>query len=229
MGVQFELKDDGSPVSVIDKELDASIAAALRKELPTVGIRGEEGAHHTGPDGTFWIDPIDGTQAYVDGLPYWGPTVSLVQDGVVSLGAFYSPVTDEMWLAIRGGGAWRNGVRLESRWDRWPRSKQAVLAPSRFHRAPRFPWKGKVRAFGSSAAHLALVAASAAVATIVPRWSLWDVGCGALMITEVGGALVGLDGAPIDVVAAGGDLPFLAGAPTALHDLSAALGRMDVR
>lgn len=226
--VDFELKSDGSPVSDADKEVEAFLTEELQRAFPGVGVRGEEGATVEGPEGTFWVDPIDGTQAYLDGLPYWGPAVTWVRDGELVMGGFYAPPLDEMWFAAAGAGAFRSGVRLEARWDRWERSKQVVLAPSRFHRGPRIDWRGKVRAFGSSAAHLALVASGAAVAAIVPRWSLWDVGCGALLITEVGGELVGLDGQPIDVVAVEQGLPFMAGASTALHDLADAFRRTDV-
>ena len=116
-------------------------------------------------------------------------------------------------------GAWRNGQRLEPAWPDMVRSWDALYAPSRFHRARRhIPWPGKVRALGSSAAHLAQVAAGGGLATVIPRWQLWDVGCGALLLEEVGGVLRTLDSRPFDPLAQP-NTPFIAGAPAAIHHL----------
>ncbi|MEZ4317556.1 MAG: inositol monophosphatase [Myxococcota bacterium] len=222
------VKPDGSPVTEADRVLDDWLARELPAAFPGCGVVGEEGAHETGPAGTFYVDPIDGTQAYLDGLPYWGPTVSLVRDGVLELGAFYVPPLDELWFAARGHGAFRNGERLQMGPSRWSESKQVIFVPSRFHRGPRATWSGKIRALGSTAAHLALVAGGAGVATVIPRWALWDVGCGVLLVTEAGGRVSAIDGSPIDVVSCRAGLPFMAGASTALQNLAAAFaGRTD--
>ncbi|MCB9677334.1 MAG: inositol monophosphatase family protein [Alphaproteobacteria bacterium] len=223
-----EMKDDGSPVTGADQAIDAWFAEQLPRAFPGVGVVGEEGAGIAGSAGTFFVDPIDGTQAYLDGLPYWGPTVCLVRDGVLELGAFYVPPLREYWFAARGHGAFRDGVRLTIGPPRWDDRRQVLLVPSRFHMRRHGHWPGKIRAFGSAAAHLALVAAGAGVATVVPRWSLWDVGCGALLVTEAGGRIATLDGAPYDVVNGEPGLPFAAGASTALQNLAAAFaGRTD--
>lgn len=217
-----EWKADGSPVTAVDRHLDATLAAGLLERYPGVGVLGEEGAHTAGR-GTFHIDPIDGTRAYLQGLAHWGPTVCLEEDGQLQFGAFYMPLLDAFYYGERGRGAWRNGVRLQGPAATHEPRDRILFAPSRIHDAPRGLWPGKVRVLGSAAAHLALVAAGAGAATLLPTWSLWDVGCGALLISESGGVLCGLDGAPIDVVRARQGLPFLAGAPTALQDVVAAL------
>jgi myo-inositol-1(or 4)-monophosphatase len=222
--VEVTLKDDGSPVTPMDASIDAWLAQELPRAFPGVGVIGEEGASETQDDGAgvFWVDPIDGTQSYIDGLPYWGPTVTLVRGGRVVFGAFYAPALDEFWFGAPGVGAWRSGRSLAGRLrgdGRWAPNKQVLFVPSRFHRGPRVPWAGKLRSFGSTAAHLALVAAGAGVAVVVPRWELWDVGCGVALIREAGGIIRGLDGAPVDVVNGPRGLPFVAGASSAVSTL----------
>ena len=222
---EITIKDDGSPVTAADAALDAWLAEELPNAFPGVGVIGEEGASEPQDEGAgvFYVDPIDGTQSYIDGLPYWGPTVTLVRDGRVVLGAFYAPVLNEFWFAAAGVGAWREGRSLAGAVGagnaRWEPNKQVLFVPSRFHRGPRVPWAGKIRSFGSTAAHLALVAAGAGVAAVVPRWELWDVGCGVALIREAGGVICGLDGAPVDVVNDPRGLPFVAGASSAVSTL----------
>ena len=58
------------------------------------------------------VDPIDGTRAYISGRADWTISVALVEDGAPALAALYAPVSEEMFLAVRGQGATRNGARL---------------------------------------------------------------------------------------------------------------------
>ena len=74
-------------------------------------------------------------------------------------------------------------------------------------------------ALGSSAAHLALVASGAGLVTVIPKWHLWDVGFGVLMVEESGRRVCDPEGNPIDVIACQPGLPILAGASTALDGL----------
>ena len=61
----------------------------------------------------MWIvDPIDGTRAFLAGRPDWTVSVALVEDGRPRLAALYAPVTDEMFLAVSGKGATRNGAPI---------------------------------------------------------------------------------------------------------------------
>ena len=207
---RFELKPDGTEVTAADRAAEARIVEGLSAAFPGTGIRGEEGVHIDGHAGTWHVDPLDGTAAYLEGLAHWGPTLCLVEGGRIRLGAFWTPLTREFWFVAAGHGAWRDGVRLAVEPRATLTRNDTVFVPSRIHRMPAVHWPGKVRALGSSAAHLAHTASGGGVACIMGRWHLWDVGCGALMVEEAGGAIVGLDGVDIHPSTDNGP-PFVAG------------------
>nr|MBA2321741.1 inositol monophosphatase [Deltaproteobacteria bacterium] len=194
-----EQKPDGSQVTAADRAVETMLVEALARAFPGVAIRSEEGGGRPGENGCWHVDPIDGTSSFVEGLAHWGPTVCLERDGRIVAGAFWQPRLGEFWYAERGVGAWHGDIRLRAREPVLPDWDQALLLPSRFHLAGPIPWPGKVRALGSSAAHLALVAQGGAVATIIPQWSMWDVGCGALLIEEAGWSVLDARGDRVDV------------------------------
>jgi fructose-1,6-bisphosphatase/inositol monophosphatase family enzyme len=161
----------------------------------------------------------------VSQLAYWGPTVCRVVDGALQAGAFYVPRLREHWYAEVGRGAWRDDRRLVSGDVDSVGREDVLFVPSRFHRWSPVPWAGKIRALGSSAAHLAHVAAGGGLATVVPRWELWDVGCGALLIREAGRVIWGPGGEAVEPERVPPGSPLLAGAPTALRTLLDATDR----
>lgn len=211
-------KADGTQVTDADRAAEEVIVEGLVRACPGMAILGEEGAKVEGSDGAWYVDPIDGTSAFVEGLAYWGPTVCLVRDGRLEVGAFHLPRIGETWYAARGVGAFRDDKRLHPPEPEIIGRNDSLYLPSRFHVRMPIPWPGKVRALGSTAAHLAHVASGGAIATIVARWALWDIGCGWLLVKEAGRAAVDLTGAPFDPMEHA-DQPFAAGARVALDQL----------
>ncbi|MEN0068284.1 MAG: inositol monophosphatase family protein [Myxococcota bacterium] len=218
-----EHKRDGSLVTAGDRAVEALIVEGLERAFPEDGIVAEEGTRvEPKANGGVWhVDPIDGTSAFVGGLAYWGPTICRVRDGELEVGAFYVPRLDEFWYAAKGQGAWRNEERLQPDLNAAVGPESILLAPSRFHLAGPVPWPGKVRALGSGAAHLALVASGGGVLTAMPSWALWDVGCGVLLVRETGLVIRDLSGAPVVPEAETPGTPFLAGTESALRILTA--------
>lgn len=215
-------KADGSPVTEADQAAEEILVERLSRLFPGEGVRSEEGTRIEGRPGspTWFVDPIDGTGAFVSQLAYWGPTLCRVVDGQLQVGALWIPRVREFWYGERDGGAWRDGERLPVRPSDGRVAKNDVLfVPSRFHRRHPVPWPGKIRALGSSAAHLALVAAGGGLAAVVPQWSLWDVGCGALLIREVGRVIWDTTGQAVDPEQVPTNLPLLIGEPGALRTL----------
>jgi myo-inositol-1(or 4)-monophosphatase len=213
-------KDDGSRVTDADLASEAILLEAIRRHFPDDGIHSEEAGHAVrGTSGATWyVDPLDGTDAYVEGLAHWGPTIGRVVDGRVEQGALYLPRLGEFWFAAQGAGAWLGDRRLAPV-DPPEGDRNAVLyLPSRAHQIGPLPWPGKVRALGSTAVHLALVASGAAAGTVVTRWSPWDVAAGILLVQETGRQLLRLDGvraAPDRSV----PMPFAACATSAVTEL----------
>jgi myo-inositol-1(or 4)-monophosphatase len=108
-------KTPGQPVSEADLACDAMLRERLGALLPEAAWLSEESAETPGrSDARFaWVvDPIDGTRDFVRGRSGWAVSVALVEDGAVQAGVLIAPARDERWWAVRGGGAYRNGVRL---------------------------------------------------------------------------------------------------------------------
>ncbi|MEM6930780.1 MAG: inositol monophosphatase family protein, partial [Myxococcota bacterium] len=216
-----EHKRDGSLVTAADRAVETQLVDELTRAFPDDGIIAEEGARvePRSGGGTWHVDPIDGTSAFVGGLSYWGPTIARMRDGELEVGAFYVPRLNEFWYAARGEGAWRDDVRLRPDPDPSIHSDSILFAPSKFHLAGPVPWPGKVRALGSGAAHLALVAAGNGVLTALPHWAMWDIGCGVLLVREAGLVIRDVTGAPVDPEAERPGTPFLAGTESAVECL----------
>lgn len=100
-------------VSRADRDCEALIRAGIAAEFPEDGILGEEAGARPGASGVTWvIDPIDGTVPFLVGLPHWCIAIAIQSDAGTEAGAIFQPLTEEMFTARRGAGAWCNGARL---------------------------------------------------------------------------------------------------------------------
>jgi myo-inositol-1(or 4)-monophosphatase len=106
------LKAGSSPVSEADIAVDRFLSTRLPPLVPDAGWLSEETEDNPARMKTarVWVvDPIDGTRAFLDNRPDWAVSIALVEDGRPTVAALYAPITGEMFLATRGGGATRNG------------------------------------------------------------------------------------------------------------------------
>jgi len=110
-GVDVELKQDRSPVTIADREAEDVLFSILSSEFPGDAFLGEEQGERAGSSGYRWlIDPIDGTKSFIQGVPLYGVLVGLeAPDGEAVLGVVYLPGTDEVIAAARGEGCTWNG------------------------------------------------------------------------------------------------------------------------
>jgi histidinol-phosphatase len=109
-GVQIETKADNTPVTIADRESEATIRAIIRQHYPSHSIVGEEeGATDGDPDFRWIIDPLDGTKSFVRGVPLYGTLVGLEIEGQAKVGAVYMPALNEMISAATGLGCHWNG------------------------------------------------------------------------------------------------------------------------
>ncbi|HXU46912.1 MAG TPA: 3'(2'),5'-bisphosphate nucleotidase CysQ [Thermoanaerobaculia bacterium] len=193
--VDAQRKAGGDPVTEADTEVDA----LLRRLLPRPG----EGwlSEETLDDRTrlsarrVWVvDPLDGTREFVMGLPEWSVSVGLVEDGVPIAGGIVNPATGQTIVGARGLGVTLNG-RPAGLSPRTELAGAVVLASrSEVTRGQWEPFRQspiEIRALGSVAYKLGLVAAGLADATwtLVPKHE-WDVAAGVALVLAAGGRIV---------------------------------------
>ena len=190
---EFQTKEDFTPVTAADRASEEVLVAGLERLFPEDSIVSEEGGGRERSNSRCWyVDPIDGTAAFVEGLAHWGPVVGCLDENGPSVGAVFMPRTGDYFFAVRGEGAWLNGERL-ARLEGGPVDRRSVVyVPSRFHQYVEFDFEGKLRSLGGTAAHLVLVASGSAVGTMVPAgWKLWDVVGPFCLLKEVGAEVAG--------------------------------------
>jgi len=182
---------------------DLKAEKVLREELvrtrPHYGFVMEEGGVIEGPDKShrWFIDPLDGTINFMHGVPHFAVSVGLEREGHLVAGVVYSPVTDDMFTAEKGQGAWHNERRLRVSGRR--ELADALVATGIPHRG-RPGHEGflgevnavmrevsGVRRFGSAALDLAWVAAGRYDAFWERSLSSWDVAAGIVLVREAGG------------------------------------------
>lgn len=144
------------------------------------------------------MDPIDGTEEFVKGLPEFAVSVALVQNGLPVMAVIYNPATDELFYAARGQGAYLNGKAINITCP--SREKLTILASRSQFRKGKFkafePF-AEIRPVGSIAYKLALVSAGKANATfsLEPK-NEWDIAAGVLLVEESGGTVTDKEGLP---------------------------------
>jgi myo-inositol-1(or 4)-monophosphatase len=115
--IEFTTKADGTSLTELDTMVEQRLRDALRPLAPGVGIVGEE-VEREGSGDTYWlIDPIDGTEQFIRGIPSCKNLVTLMEGGQPVWALMYFFVSDTLWLARKGQGATKNGtsVRLKHR------------------------------------------------------------------------------------------------------------------
>jgi myo-inositol-1(or 4)-monophosphatase len=112
-GIRPEFKPDDTPVTMADKAAEQFIRGEIERAYPNHSILGEEFGEEARDENPFrWIiDPIDGTKAFMRGVPLFGVLIGLEIEGDVRVGAAYFPALDKMICAADGEGCWWDGRR----------------------------------------------------------------------------------------------------------------------
>ena len=200
-------------VSSADHAAEAAIARVVRGHFPDAVFLGEEsGRSGARGDGLEWIvDPLDGTNNFLQGLPIFCTSVACCRRGQPIAGVVQEPLTGTGSSAVRGGGAWRHSGSASGGGERLqvttrPGLDGAFLAtgfPFRAHAAldlylaafrEVFLAARAVRRCGAAALDLAHTAAGFYDGFFEFRLSPWDVAAGVLLIEEAGGRVSDLDG-----------------------------------
>ncbi len=109
-------KDDESPVTIADREVEAAIRKLIAAECPDHGIIGEEhGTERADAEYVWVIDPIDGTRAFITGVPMFGTLIALLRNGKPILGVIDQPISNERWIGAAGHPTTFNGKPVRGR------------------------------------------------------------------------------------------------------------------
>ena len=104
-----ETKADLSPVTIADRETERFLRQRIEQRFPDQGIVGEEfGAVRESSSYCWMLDPIDGTQSFIRGVPLYGVMLGLALEREPVLGVVHFPALNETVWARQGGGAWWN-------------------------------------------------------------------------------------------------------------------------
>lgn len=140
--VDVDDKADASPVTIADKEVEATMRALIKARFPDHGILGEEwGQDNVGARLVWVLDPIDGTKAFITGKPSFGTLIALCQDGVPILGVIDQAITDERWIGAKGRPTLLNGRPVSTRpCDALAKAYAYTTGPEYFDAATRPGW-----------------------------------------------------------------------------------------
>ncbi len=126
--VAVDVKADASPVTLADREAEQAIRDLLSQRFPQHGIYGEEQGRSDGSEGTWVIDPIDGTKSFLLGNPLFGCLVGFVEAERVRAGGMAMPALSETWIGGDGMPTELNGKPMRTR--DCDQLKQAALLTS---------------------------------------------------------------------------------------------------
>ena len=114
--ITVDTKIDASPVTVADRDSEARMREMIAATFPDHGIIGEEhGQHRPDAEWVWVLDPIDGTQSFINGVPLFGTLIGLMHKGVPWLGAINHPALTERWIGGAGQATTLNGKPCKTR------------------------------------------------------------------------------------------------------------------
>ncbi|MDX2289901.1 MAG: inositol monophosphatase family protein [Hyphomicrobiaceae bacterium] len=205
--LQVSVKGPGNFVSAADHKAEEIIYTELVKARPGYGFLMEERGAVEGADKTHrWIvDPLDGTTNFLHSIPLFAISIGLERDGQMVAGLIYNPISDELFAAEKGKGAFLNDrrrLRVAARRE----LADAVVATGIPHRGrPAHELFRRemtdvmaevsgIRRTGSAAIDLAWTAAGRFDAFWERNLKPWDTAAGIVIVREAGGIVADLDG-----------------------------------
>jgi len=210
--LQVSEKGPGDFVSRADIQAERTLRKELERTRPDYGFLGEEGGETKGDGRNRWIaDPLDGTTNFLHGVPHFAISLALEREGEIIAGVIYQPISDELFWAEKGNGAYIDTPNARSRRLRVSGRKElarALVGTGIPHiaRGDHPAYLGKLeavmgktagmRSWGSAALNLAFLAAGRYDAYFEYGLAPWDVAAGVLLVREAGGLINEISGAP---------------------------------
>ncbi|KAL1517516.1 hypothetical protein ABEB36_001272 [Hypothenemus hampei] len=201
-------------VTETDQEVEEILIQGLSSAFPDHKFIGEEGVSQGKQceltDAPTWIiDPVDGTMNFVHSFPHSCISLALFVEKVPAIGIIYNPMLDQLFTARKGHGAFLNGekitvsginsltdalIMMEFGTSRDPEKRTIILE----NQQKLMPQVHGLRALGSAALNMAMVACGAADAYFEYGIHIWDIAAGELIVTEAGGVCIDPAGGEVD-------------------------------
>lgn len=204
--LQVSRKGAADFVSAADLRAEETLLEELQTARPKYGLILEERGEIIGTDNSnrWVVDPLDGTTNFLHGIAQCAISICLERDRQPYAGVVYNPISDEMFWAEKGTGAWLNDKRIRA-------SERRDLSECLF--ATGLPFKDRpgreqalkevdrvlqetagIRRFGSAALDLCFVAVGRFDAYWERDLNSWDVGAGIIIAREAGAMVSEIDG-----------------------------------
>ena len=204
--LQVSLKGPGDFVSSSDKKVEKILIDELQKGRPNYSILSEEIGEINNDESFKWIiDPIDGTNNFLHGIPHFAISIGLEHNKEIVCGIIYDPIKDEMFTAEKGNGSYINNhrMRVSSR----SKLKDCII----FTGGPRHGATDRelsmeeynkfssevlipIRKLGSGALDMAYVAAGRCDGFWSRNLNYWDIAAGIILVKEAGGFVTDFNG-----------------------------------
>jgi myo-inositol-1(or 4)-monophosphatase len=207
---EVQYKGEINIVTEADRISEELIMGMISRRFPQHGILTEESPETLNSSEFRWIiDPLDGTTNYAHAYPVFAVSIALEAAEEIILGAVYNPMSNELFVAEKGNGAYLNGRRLcVSSTESLSRSLLATGFPydirtdmnnnMNYFKSMAFCAQA-IRRAGSAALDLAFVAAGRFDGFWELKLAPWDTAAGWLIVEEAGGVVTNLAGGPYNV------------------------------
>jgi len=189
-------------VTNIDLKAEEKIVNLIKKDYPEDNILSEETKYQTFDSDFRWIiDPLDGTHNYIRGMENFGTSIALAYRDKVILGVIYLPMSDELYFAEKGKGAFLNQRKINVSRKDLDHTTMIYDSTIRLNKGPMLKYLDglvdfvfNIRMFGSTVRSLTYVAEGKADLEIEYNDKPWDFAAGLLLVEEAGGKATDLKG-----------------------------------
>jgi len=201
--IEKQLKDDLSFVTRADTEAEAKIREVIKEKFPEHDFIGEESNEEkTGSSYQWYVDPLDGTINFANGIPIFAVSIGVAKDGQLVACAIFNPITNSLFYAAKGEGAFWNGEKITVSGED---SSKAMITIGRGKKGEDKSHVNRiftsalrhvktVRYLGSAALEMAYLARGGTEGFINLGTQKWDYAAGALLVLEAGGMMTDLTG-----------------------------------
>lgn len=204
--VAVDDKPDDSPVTIADREVEATMRVLIAEAYPQHGILGEEhGRHNVDAEWVWVLDPIDGTKAFITGKPSFGTLIALAHRGRPVLGIIDQAILGERWLGADGHPTTLNGAPARVRDCDVLAKAYAYTTGPEFFDAATLPGWNRIAAsvkqprYGCDCYAYALLASGFVDLVVEAGLKPYDYAALVPVIANAGGTVTDWNGAPLTI------------------------------